>query len=128
MKKSIFTFALIFIATITFAQKKHKNNRLDFVGKTYDYTIEETHLNLTIISNTEAKWLYVSSPNNETGKTETEKATITKIAKGVYQITWTEKDGSNVIDIFNLNTNEVFVNFTLPDAKMYNLKANFKIK
>lgn len=116
----------MFLATLGFAQSKNQTNNKDFVGKTFDYTIENTHLNLHILSDKQAKWSYVSAPNNETGKTATENVTISKISKGIYQIYWTEKDGSNVVDIFNLNTYEVFVNFTLPDAKMYNYKVKFK--
>ena len=126
MNKIITTVAMTMIVSLGFAQQK-QNPHSDFIGKTFDYTIENFHLNLQILSDYQAKWTYVSAPDNQAGKTETENVNISKISKGIYQIYWTEKDGSNVVDIFNLKTNKVFVNFTLPDSKMYNYQTSFKI-
>ncbi len=97
------------------------------VGKIFDYQIGEYHLNLEILSKTQVKWEYISAPNDGTGKTGIETCTIQEISKGIYLFFWTEKDGSNVVDIFNLHTQEVFVNYTLPDTKMHNHRLTFKI-
>lgn len=124
MKKIILTTLIILLSI--FNNAKAQTN-LNFIGKTFDYQIDNFHLNLEIISDKQTKWTYVSAPNNETGKTAVENCNIEKISNGIYKIYWTEKDGSNVVDIFNLNTNEVFVAFTLPDNKLYNYKTSFKI-
>ncbi len=119
MKKTILTTAIILLSIFNSVIAQ---TNLNFIGKAYDYQIDNYHLYLEIISDKQAKWTYISAPNNETGKTAVENCTIKNISQGIYQIHWSEKDGSNVVDIFNLNTNEVFVNFTLPDNKLYNYK------
>ena len=127
MKNKFLMLVAMFITIFSFGQENKQIQNSEFIGKIFDYTVENLHLNLQIVSNNQVNWTYVSAPNNETGKTAIENCTIKKISKGIYQIFWTEKDGSNVVDIFNLKTKEVFVNFTLPDAKMYNYKVTFKI-
>jgi phenolic acid decarboxylase len=125
MKKTILITILAIFSLFNTAKAQTK---LNFIGKTLDYQIDDTHLNLEILSESKAKWTYVSAPNNETGKTEIENCTIKMIAKGIYLIYWTEKDGSNVIDIFNLNNNSALINYTLPNSKLYNYSIKFKIK
>ncbi len=116
---------LLYIVSFGQEKKQIQNNYL--IGKTFDYTVDNLHLNLQILFNNQIKCTYVSALNNETGKTAIEICTIKKISKSIYQIFWAAKDGSNVEDIFNIKTKEVFVNFTLPDAKMYNYQVIFKI-
>lgn len=110
-----------------FSNTKAQEN-FEIVGKVFDYQIEEYHLNLEILSKTQVMWTYISAPNGATGKTGLENCTIQEITKGVYLFYWTEKDGSNVVDIFNTNTKEVFVNFTDPNSKMYNARIEFSIR
>jgi phenolic acid decarboxylase len=124
MRKIILTTVIILLSIFNHL-KAQTNSK--FIGKVFDYQIDNYHLNLEIVSRKQAKWIYISAPNNETGKTAIENCTIEEIANGIYKIFWTEKDGSNVVDVFNLNTNEVFVAFTLPDNKLYNYKTTFKI-
>ncbi|WP_428070283.1 MoaF-related domain-containing protein [Chryseobacterium gambrini] len=124
MKKLILITIILTLSLFSIAKAQTKFN---FVGKTFDYQIDGYHLNLEILSEKQAKWTYIAAPNNEAGKTSVENCTIKKIAKGIYQIYWTEKDGSNVVDIFNLKTQQVLVNFTLPDSKMYNYQTPFKM-
>ncbi|CAI8718123.1 alpha/beta fold hydrolase [Chryseobacterium sp. IT-36CA2] len=124
MKKIILTTVIVLLSI--FNNAKAQTN-LNFIGKTFNYQIDNFHLNLEILSDKQAKWTYISAPNNETGKTAVENCKIEEISNGIYKIYWTEKDGSNVVDIFNLNTNEVFVAFTSPNNKLYNYKTSFKI-
>lgn len=124
MKKIIVTTVIVLLSIFNNAKAQ---SGLNFIGKTFDYQIDNFHLNLEIVSDNQAKWTYISAPNNETGKTAVENCKIEEISHGIYKIYWTEKDGSNVVDIFNLSNNEVFVAFTLPNNKLYNYKTSFKI-
>lgn len=88
-------------------------------GKVVEYEIAGYHLRVEFQAEDRLRWEYLSAPNDLTGKSAVETVDRRDIRPGVVLMAWTEADGSNVIDIFDLEKQVLHANFVTPDGERF---------
>ncbi|MGF1529338.1 MAG: MoaF N-terminal domain-containing protein [Candidatus Competibacterales bacterium] len=101
--------------TVIVAQENGLLVELD--GRKFDYRNGDYHIEIEFIGETQLKWTYLSAPGGLSGKTATESYNRHDITEDVVMISWTEADGTHVVDVFDFEQQKVFVKGILPNGQ-----------
>ena len=106
------------------AEKDAKMQRMNkLTGRTFDYQIADYKIRATFLAEDQLRWTYLAAPEGQKGKTADEKLDRRDIHYGIVLLSWTEKDGTNVVDVLDLQTMTMHANAVLPDGKRFFTKA-----
>lgn len=92
-------------------------------GRTFRYAVAGYTIKVEFLAEDRLRWTYLEAPKGEKGKTEEEKLDRRDIHYGIILLSWTEKSGASVIDVFDLQTMTLHANFVMPDGKRFFTKA-----
>ncbi len=101
-----------------------KTQKVTLSGRAFEYHVAGYHICVTFTGEDSLKWLYLAAPNDDAGKTATEKFDRRDLRADVVMLAWTEADGSNVTDVFDLGEMALHASFVTPDGKRFFSDAN----
>ncbi len=96
-----------------------KTQKVKLSGRAFDYHVAGYHICVTFTAEDSLKWLYLAAPNDDAGKSATEKFDRRDMRADVVMLAWTEADGSNVTDVFDLGEMALHASFVTPDGKRF---------
>ncbi|MEH6526806.1 MAG: MoaF N-terminal domain-containing protein [Sneathiella sp.] len=102
------------------AQIKRMNK---LTGRTFDYQIEDYKIRAEFLAEDRLRWTYLSAPGDLKGKTADEKLDRRDIHSGIILLSWTEKDGTNVVDVLDLQTMTMHANAVFANGVRFFTKA-----
>ncbi|MCP4328379.1 MAG: hypothetical protein GY791_08085 [Alphaproteobacteria bacterium] len=111
------------VHAVTEAQqaKMKAMNALD--GRTFDYEVAGYRIRVEFLAEDKLRWTYLEAPDGQQGKTAEEALDRRDIHYGIVLLSWTEDDGTSVIDIFDLQTMTLHANAVLLDGQRLFTKA-----
>ena len=101
--------------------KMKRMNKL--TGRTFDYQIADYKIRAEFLAEDQLRWTYLAAPGDLKGKTADEKLDRRDVHYGIILLSWTEKDGTNVVDVLDLQTMTMHANAVLADGKRFFTKA-----
>jgi hypothetical protein len=120
---AIAAVSTVAIANNTFANKPTANLN----GRRIVYDVSGYHIQMEFLDANRLRWTYLSAPTPaEIGKSAVEAVEQVDLRPDLFLIAWTEKDGTQVVDVFDFTANKVFANFVMPDGKRYKSEATFE--
>lgn len=96
-----------------------KTQKVKLSGQAFEYHVAGYHICVTFIAEDSLKWLYLAAPNDDKGKSATEKFDRRDLRSDVVMLAWTEADGSNVTDVLDLGEMALHASFVTPDGKRF---------
>ncbi len=93
-------------------------------GRTFVYEVAGYKIKAEFTAEDRLRWTYLEAPDGQQGKTAEEKLDRRDVHYGIVLLAWTEADGANVVDIFDLQTMTLHANFVMPDGKRYFTKTS----
>ncbi len=88
-------------------------------GRTFDYQVADYKIRTEFLTEDKLRWTYLEAPDGQKGKTAEEKLDRRDIHYGIILFAWTETDGTNVVDIFDLQTMTLHANAVMPNGKRF---------
>ena len=92
-------------------------------GRTFDYQIADYKIRAEFLAEDKLRWTYLDAPDGQKGKTSEETLDRRDIHYGIILLSWTEKDGTNVVDVLDLQTMTMHANAVLPNGKRFFTKT-----
>jgi len=92
-------------------------------GRTFDYQIADYKIRVEFLAEDKLRWTYLEAPDGQKGKTAEETLDRRDIHYGIILLSWTEKDGTNVVDVLDLQTMTMHANAVMPNGKRFFTKA-----
>jgi len=92
-------------------------------GRTFDYQIGDYKIRAKFLAEDRIRWTYLAAPGDLKGKTADEKLDRRDIHSGIILLSWTEKDGTNVVDVLDLQTMTMHANAVLATGERFFTKA-----
>ena len=92
-------------------------------GRTFDYQIADYKIRAEFLAEDKLRWTYLEAPDGQKGKTAEETLDRRDIHYGIILLSWTEQDGTNVVDVLDLQTMTMHANAVLPNGKRFFTKA-----
>ena len=92
-------------------------------GRTFDYQVANYKIRAEFLAEDKLRWTYLDAPDGQKGKTAEEKLDRQDVHYGIILFAWTEKDGTNVVDVFDLQTMTLHANAVMPNGKRFFTKA-----
>ena len=108
-------------ATEAQAAKMKAMNTL--AGRKFDYEVAGYKIRVEFLAEDKLRWTYLAAPDGQKGKTAEETLDRRDIHYGIVLLAWTEKDGTNVIDVLDLQTMTMHANGVIPGGKRFFTKA-----
>jgi hypothetical protein len=96
-----------------------KTQKTALTGRVFEYHVAGYHICVTFTGEDSLKWVYLAAPNDEAGKSATEKFDRRDIRPDVIMLAWTEESGANVTDVFDLNEMALHASFVTPNGKRF---------
>ncbi|MGZ0189972.1 MAG: MoaF-related domain-containing protein [Alphaproteobacteria bacterium] len=87
-------------------------------GKSFEYAVSGYRIRMDFIAADRIRWTRLEAPDGTAGASGEEEIVRTDLRPGVFLIAFTEADG-NVIDIFDLQRQRVFINYITNDGKRF---------
>ena len=116
-----FSSAPAYAATEAQQAKMKAMNTL--TGRKFDYEVAGYKIRAEFLAEDKLRWTYLEAPDGQKGKTADESLDRTDVHYGVILLAWTEKDGTNVVDILDLQTMTMHANAVMPDGKRFFTKT-----
>lgn len=92
-------------------------------GRAFEYQVGEYHLHITFLEENQLRWEYLAAPNGLTGKTATEEIERVQLRQNQFLMMWKEADGTQVIDLLDLNQMTIYPNFVLANGDRFSSTA-----
>lgn len=86
-------------------------------GKAYLCDWEPYKVRFEFLSETQLKWTYLKAPPKEIGMNETVTLDRHDIRPNLVLMAWSQKDGTEVVDVLDLEKLEIHINFFDPGKK-----------
>lgn len=116
------------IGQVAFAADTSKTNKLALTGKAFEYSVAGYHLCVAFTGEDSLRWVYLAAPNDETGKTASETFDRRDIRSDVLMLSWTEKSGANVTDVFDFGEMALHASFVTADGKRFMSDAEIETR
>jgi len=108
---------------MTDAQKSKMSAMNTLTGRSFDYEVAGYKIRVEFLAEDKLRWTYIEAPDGQAGKTADESVDRRDIHYGIVLLAWTEKDGTNVVDILDLQTMSMHANAVLPNGKRFFTKT-----
>lgn len=95
-------------------------------GKIFEYQIGDYHLRLTFLEENSVHWEYLAAPDGMTGKNATEVIDSMPIRNDVILVAWKEADGTQVLDVLDLDRMVVHTNFVTANGERHSAQADLQ--
>ncbi len=119
---------ILLLVQATFAADTSKTSKMTLTGKAFEYSVAGYHLCLTFTGEDSLRWVYLAAPNDETGKSASETFDRRDIRTDVLMLSWTEKSGANVTDLFDFGEMALHASFVTADGKRFLSDAEIKTR
>ena len=112
------------LATASWAAQAHPH-----VGKVIEYSVAGYTIRMEMLSERTLRWTYLQAPTAaEKGQSAIETIDHVVLRDDLLLAAWTEKSGTQVVDVFDFGQRRVVANFVMPDGKRYLSQANFTLQ
>lgn len=95
-------------------------------GKTFEYQIGDYHLRLAFLNENSVHWEYLAAPDGLTGKNATEIIDSMPIRNDVLLVALKEADGTQVLDVLDLNRMVIHTNFVTANGERHSAQADLQ--
>lgn len=119
---------ILLLVKATFAADTSKTNKMTLTGKAFEYRVSGYHLCVAFTGEDSLRWVYLAAPGDETGKTASETFDRRDIRSEVLMLSWTEKSGANVTDVFDFGEMALHASFVTADGKRFMSDAEIKTR
>jgi len=85
-------------------------------GRKFDYAVSVYKIRVEFLAEDRLRWTYLAAPDGEVGKVAEQSVDRRDIHYGIILLAWTEDDGTNVVDILDLQTMSLHANAVFPDG------------
>jgi hypothetical protein len=111
--------AMLPSSTFAATERSKVNAMNKLSGRTFDYDVAGYSIRMNFLTEDRLRWTYLKAPDGQQGKTAEEDVDRRDIHHGIVLLSWTEEDGTSVVDIFDLQTMTLHANGVLPDGQRF---------
>ncbi|MFT7576510.1 MAG: hypothetical protein ACI9XZ_002900 [Alphaproteobacteria bacterium] len=86
-------------------------------GRSFEYKVAGYHIRIKFEGGDRIRWTRLAAPDGTTGQSEEQKIDRTDLHPGIFLMAWTEKDGSHVFDVVDLQQMKLYANFVFANGK-----------
>lgn len=95
-------------------------------GRRFEYEVAGRLIRTEFLSENRLRWTYLKAPNGLTGKSAVEQVDRRDIHFGIVLLSWTETNGTSVVDVFDLRSMRLHANAVRANGERIFTQARLK--
>ncbi len=111
-------------ATAAQQAKMKVMNRL--TGRTFEYEVAGHKVRTEFLAEDKMRWTHLEAPVGQDGRTGEESVDRRDVHYGIVLLSWTEKNGTSVFDVLDLQTMTIHANAILANGKRIFTKVSIR--
>jgi hypothetical protein len=85
-------------------------------GRAFVYEVAGYRILMEFLAEDRLRWEYLAAPDGQAGKSATETFDRRDLRPGLVLVSWSEADGTDVFDVFDIERMELHASFVWPDG------------